>query len=185
MDAPDQSRGLDKSGISYSGRVLQGTLQQLLDCSRMERGGGGKILNALQFPMPEEGLGFHPFSTDSVAWRGTKGWPDCNDQALPPAADIRWGLAATTGALHWWHIDSDGFGTYIDVKAGKKWWVVAKPKGRLPDQVGCDFSDFAHIDLFTESHYEVEDPCLTLWDLEAILLTPGTRLYGTVPILAI
>jgi hypothetical protein len=55
----------------------------------MEEGKGGKILNALQFPMPEEGLGLFPFSSESAAWRGTKGWPDCNDLVLPPTADIR------------------------------------------------------------------------------------------------
>lgn len=146
----------------------------------MDGGKGGKILNALQFPMPEEGLGINPFSTDSVAWRGTKGWRDCNELALPPTADIRWGLAATTGALHWWHIDSDGFGTYIDVKAGMKWWIVARPKLQLQGLSQYDFSDFARIDLFagSKSTYEMEDPCTSMWDLEAVLLTPGTRLYG-------
>ena len=66
-DIPDQSREVDKCG-SYGVRVVQGTVQQLLDCSQMEEGKGGKILNALQFPMPEEGLGENPFSTESVAW---------------------------------------------------------------------------------------------------------------------
>jgi hypothetical protein len=145
----------------------------------MEGGKGGKVLNALQFPMPEEGLGVNPFSTDSAAWRGTKGWPDCNESTLPPTADIRWGLAATAGAIHWWHIDSDGFGTYIDVKAGMKWWIIAKPKRRISFQASSqyDFSEFARIDLFTAPTYEMEEPCTSMWDLEAILLTPGTRLY--------
>lgn len=140
----------------------------------MEEGRGGKILNALQFPMPEEGLGANPFSTDSVAWCGTKGWRDCNDLVLPPTADIRWGLAATTGALHWWHIDSDGFGTYIDVKTGMKWWIVARPK--QPTLSHDDFALFARSDIFMSSSYQMEAPCTSMWDLEAILLTPGTRL---------
>ena len=144
----------------------------------MEGGKGGKILNALQFPMPEEGLGDNPFSTDSATWRGTKGWAACDEKALPPTADIRWGIAATTGALHWWHIDSDGFGTYIDVKTGLKWWIVAKPKKHIPLRGSShyDFSEFASIDLFTQSTYELEDPCTLVWDLEAVLLSPGTRL---------
>jgi hypothetical protein len=176
-DIADQSRGVDEFG-SYGARVLQGTVQQLLDCSQMEEGKGGRILNALQFPMPEEGLGENAFATDSVAWRGTKGWADCDEAVLPPTADIRWGIAATTGAVHWWHIDSDGFGTYIDVKAGMKWWIVAKPKERISfgGSYGHDFSEFASIDLFTRPDYEVEDANIHMWDLEAVMLTPGTRL---------
>jgi hypothetical protein len=138
----------------------------------------GKVLNALHFPKAEAGLGEDPFSTDSEAWNRTKGWTDCDDSASPPTGDIRWGLAATTGALHWWHIDSDGFGTYIDVKTGLKWWIVAKPKKTISFQGSSqyDFSEFASIDLFTQSEYDVEAPCSFLWDLEAILLSPGTRL---------
>jgi len=87
-------------------------------------------------------------------------------------------LAATTGALHWWHIDSDGFGTYIDVKTGLKWWIVAKPKKTISFQGSShyDFSEFASTDLFTQSEYEVEAPSTSIWDLEAVLLSPGTRL---------
>lgn len=165
---------MDEFG-SYEVRVVQGTLRQLLDCSKME---DGKVLNALHFPKAEAGLGEDPFSTDSEAWNRTKGWTDCDDSASPPTGDIRWGLAATTGALHWWHIDSDGFGTYIDVKTGLKWWIVAKPKKTISFQGSSqyDFSEFASIDLFTQSEYDVEAPCSFLWDLEAILLSPGTRL---------
>ena len=145
----------------------------------MENGRGGKVLNALHFPMPEEGLGANPFSTDSVAWCGTKGWQDCNNLELPPTADIRWGLAATAGALHWWHIDSDGFGTYIDVKTGMKWWIVARPKqATLQSLCHDDFAQFARTDIFMSSNYQMEKPCTSMWDLEAVLLTPGTRLYG-------
>jgi hypothetical protein len=98
--------------------------------------------------------------------------------ALPPTADIRWGIAATTGAVHWWHIDSDGFGTYIDVQTGMKWWIVAKPKERISFQGSYqyDFSEFGSINLFTQSGYELEKPNTFMWDLEAVALTPGTRL---------
>lgn len=150
-------------------------------------GGKGKILNALQFPLPEEGLGVNPFSTESVAWRGTKGWPDCKDLELPPTANIRWGLAATTGALHWFHIDSDGFGTYIDVQTGMKWWIVGKPKKHISSEASSpyDFSEFARIGLLMESGFELEEPCTSIMDLEAILLTPGTRLYDSILIILI
>jgi hypothetical protein len=41
------------------------------------------------------------------------------------------GLAATRGAWHYIHIDSDGLGTFIDVKCGGKWWVVFSPPTKL------------------------------------------------------
>jgi hypothetical protein len=130
-------------------------------------GEGGKILNALQFPMPEEGLGHHRFSSDSIAWRATKGRRDSTDGDFPPLADIRWGLAATKGAVHWWHIDSDGFATFIDVITGYKWWIVAREKNAAPR--------FGNVNLFSDN-YELEEPNNDLWHVEAILLEPGTRL---------
>ena len=139
----------------------------MLRSARQNDGEGGKILNALQFPRPEEGLGHHRFSTDSVAWRATKGRRGSSDAEAPPLADVRWGLAATKGAVHWWHIDSDGFGTYLDVVTGKKWWIVAKEKNNAPT--------FGSTSLFL-GEYELEEPNVDLWDLEAILLQPGTRL---------
>src|SRR5271168_1959482 len=154
---------------NYNNRLKQGTLQQMLRCAEQNNGDGGKILNALHFPMPEEGLAQHWFSTDSVAWRATKGRPGSADSDLPPPADIRWGLAATTGAVHWWHIDSDGFGTYLDVITGHKWWIVAKEKNKAPT--------FGSTTLFL-GEYELEEPNTDLWDIEAILLQPGMRLYN-------
>ena len=55
--------------MSYNDRRRRGTLRNMLDSSQR----GGKILNALNFPMPEQGLSSFSFSTDAVAWNGTKG----------------------------------------------------------------------------------------------------------------
>jgi hypothetical protein len=152
---------------SYDSRRRRGTLRHLLE-SHLNN---GKVLNALHFPMPEQGLGTLPFSTDSAAWNGTKGAADCRGDKAPPLGDIRWGIAATTGAIHWWHIDSDGFGTYLDVKAGLKLWVVATRKDR-------SFHSFGEISTYLqeEHRYEAEGPNLDRWDLEAVVLQPGTRL---------
>lgn len=84
--------------------------------------------------------------------------------------DIRWGLAATAGAFHHWHIDSDGFGTFIDPIAGSKWWIVARPIGNLKR------------DWFTETSwlkneaFDLNKDGKGLFDVEAILLQPGSRL---------
>ncbi|KAF8220480.1 hypothetical protein L208DRAFT_1202251, partial [Tricholoma matsutake] len=79
----------------------------------------------------------------------------------------RWGLAATSGAHHLWHIDCNGFCTYIDTQTGMKWWIIAKPKfGSM------HFSDAM---LFTEE-YNISAANLEKRDLEAVLLCPGSKM---------
>jgi hypothetical protein len=148
-------------------RLRQGTVRSLLVSSQED----GKILNALHFPMPEQGLGMWPFSTDSAAWRATKGEIGCAQDEVPPLADIRWGIAATTGALSWLHLDSNGFGTYIDTKAGLKWWIVLRRKG---DE--HRFESISEVGYFFDGEYREDEPNEEKWDLEAVLLPPRTRL---------
>ena len=38
-----------------------------------------------------------------------------------------WGLAATDGTYHTWHVDANGFATFINVHAGYKLWIIATP----------------------------------------------------------
>jgi hypothetical protein len=122
--------------------------------------------------MPEEGMGRWPFSTDSAAWKNTKGAKGCSHEEVPPLADFRWGLAAIAGALSWIHIDSNGVGTYIDPWTGKKVWIVLKPKGNgLRIFESC--SDAEH---FFSGVHNVDEPNVDHWDFEAVLLEPGTRL---------
>lgn len=164
----DQSIGRDPDTESYSeNRLRQGRVSSFLESAKHD----GKILNGLNFPMPEEGMGRLAFSTDSTAWKATKGALGCSYEEAPPMGDIRWGLAATAGALSWIHIDSNGLGTYVDVKAGKKWWIVLKRKGE-----GRDFKSCSDGEGFFGGDYNVDEPNLNDWEFEAIVLTPGTRL---------
>lgn len=121
--------------------------------------------------MPEAGMGQFPFSTDSMAWKCTKGAAGFEQEKPPPLGDFRWGLAATTGALSWWHIDSNGFGTYVDTKAGLKWWIVARRKGHAHR-----FETISEMGTFCDKGYEVDEPNAEKWDLEAVILPPRTRL---------
>ncbi|KAF8227114.1 hypothetical protein L208DRAFT_1298262 [Tricholoma matsutake] len=82
-------------------------------------------------------------------------------------ASTRWGLVATSGAHHLWHIDCNSFCTYIDTQNGMKWWIVAKPK---PGSM-----HFSNAMLFTEE-YDISAANLEKWDLEAVLLCPGSRM---------
>jgi hypothetical protein len=56
--------------------------------------------------------------------------------SLPVSRDIkiswteqtRWGLFATVGAMHFWHVDCNGTDTEIRVVKGKKLWFLAIQK---------------------------------------------------------
>jgi hypothetical protein len=112
----------------------------------------------------------HPptaFASDLVAFNATVDLPMCGRTVLFPVASTRWGLAATSGAHHLWHIDCDGLCTYIDTQAGLKWWIVARPKNGS--------THFSHTTLFTED-FQINAANLNKWDLEAVLLPPGSRL---------
>lgn len=121
--------------------------------------------------MPEEGMGRWPFSTDFAAWLATKGSLGCSIEEVPPLNDFRWGLAATAGALSWIHVDSNGLGTYIDVKTGKKWWIVLKRKGK-----GYIFKSCSDAGPYFGGKHEMDVPNVEEWDFEAVVLAPGTRL---------
>jgi hypothetical protein len=140
----------------------QGTLQDLLDCHR----GGLKIINGLDFPMTSAPHPPTAVASDLAAFIATIDLPFCGRDIGFPVMSSRWGLAAVTGACHLWHTDCNGFGTYIDTQAGFKWWVMARPKQP---------SDFSSTSLFTEQ-VTLDGPNGNVWILEAVLLTPGSRL---------
>ena len=85
-----------------------------------------------------------------------------------PTEDIRFNLAATEGAHHYYHMDSRGDGTWIDVVSGVKIWFVAAPKDRRK---------LSSTRLWTGENQDVTALTpLEDWDFEAVLLTPGSRL---------
>ena len=135
-------------------QIITASSDQLLEASASDT---GKIINALEFPMGTAPVSPTPvFSSDLVAWENTShGIP-------PPIGDIRWGLAATPGARTWFHMDSNGFNTFIDVKCGYKAWL-------------CIYDESGHFNLVDAfKDFELDDP--GLFRIEVIWLTPGTRL---------
>ena len=108
-------------------RVIRGTLQQLLDSANDP---DGKILNGLDFPFwkSKSSWSWESFATDLVGWEQTaceKPWSNLKTQMNYPIKEMRWGLAATAGALSWQHIDSDGQNTVIEnVGDGDKLVIV-------------------------------------------------------------
>lgn len=84
-----------------------------------------------------------------------------------PTEDVRWCLAATEGAHHYFHMDSRGDGTFIDLVKGEKVWVIVQPK------VGKKRTS---VKLWTKENLDVTSLDPSEWDVEAVLLTEGTRL---------
>lgn len=132
----------------------------------------GNALNALDFPMPQASMSPTPFASDAhallrtVAQRALK----TSTSKEVPTGDFRWGLAATTGAFHAFHIDSNGLATFIVPQAGQKWWVVARPID------GLNFDAFEDIELLIDPPFDVNSPS-SKFSLEAILLKPGMKLW--------
>jgi hypothetical protein len=146
---------------SAESRHQKGTLKDILRCHEEK----SKILNALDFPMLSAPHPPTAIASDLAAFNGTVDLPMCGRNILFPVTSTRWGLAATAGAHHLWHIDCNGFGTYIDTQTGQKWWIVARPK---PDS-----DRFSHPTLFTEE-FHIDGANFNKWDLEAVLLLPGS-----------
>src|ERR1700733_10679624 len=158
---PDYS--IENSFEAESSRHLTGTLADMLKCHRKKT----KILNALDFPMVSAPHPPTSFASDLATFTATVDLPFCGHSVSFPMASTRWGLAATAGAHHLWHIDCNGLCTYIDMQTGLKWWIVEKPT-----QEPIPFSDHT---LFTKE-YNISAANLEKLDLEAILLCPGSRL---------
>lgn len=144
-----------------------GTTAHLL---KSHRSNTGKILNALDFPMPIRGL--RPpetIATDRLAFNVTFDDPQCMRKGPFPDPDMYWALMALKHARHLFHIDADGLATFIDPQTGAKYWLVARLK---PGILGT----FSKTELYVNGGYEIDSINLDLWDVEAVLLTPGSRL---------
>lgn len=128
------------------------------------------IMATTEIPLGILGMTNAPFSTEFYAWRRTEGLPFCHNQLSIPSDSLRWGSASTKGYFSAWQLAPNGFGCYIDVKVGALLIVIAKPKG---DQQ--NWNRFTSIDLFG-NNFQRHGSNTGLWDLEGVVLTPGTRM---------
>ncbi len=127
-------------------------------------------MNGLSFTDPWAGIQRSSFSSDSYALMtgfNQEGWP----KKHAPIEHLRWSLAATQGAFHHWHIDSDGYGTFVKVITGSKWWIVARPKD------GLDVDIFNTTSIWLDKEFDLDKTGEKLFDVEAILLQPGSELW--------
>ena len=127
-----------------------------------------KALSALHLPSASETFPFPPFSSDKVAWKEVQGWAYCQSWESYPVSDMRWALAATGSTHHYWHVDSNGLGTFLRVEAGVKLWFIATP-------LTGNFDNFLSIDLFM-SGFDLDKTNEELWNVEVVVLKAGSFL---------
>lgn len=157
----------------YSVRVKDGTLQDLIDAGRDPM---SRILNALSFPMGWVGWFPELHASEMVAWRATEGMPFAKEDCSLPTAHYNFGLAATRGAHHWWHIDGP-FGTSLSVKSGGKFVFVWRPSCEGRPLAAADFDAFGSPDLFSSPNFDLEKGSHPHWSVEGIYLPAGSQLW--------
>jgi hypothetical protein len=152
-------------GSNYAERQVWGTLQLLHQHAQMQ---DGRVLNALDFPLASGPSPSLYIASDLRAWDSTMDSPLATRSIEYPINHMRWGLAATKGAQHTWHIDSMGVGTCIQVKTGAKWWVVGRPKDGREDIINIDDES---VDV------EISASNDNIWNVEGMLLKPGMTFF--------
>ncbi|KAJ3711794.1 hypothetical protein F5878DRAFT_501248, partial [Lentinula raphanica] len=79
---------------------------------------------------------------------------------------LSWGLFATSHALHPFHVDCEGYGTWVMPHTGSKYWVVGVPKKE---------SDFASTEMFGKK-FGVDGHNSQQWSFYGFILEPGDML---------
>lgn len=108
-------------------------------------------------------------TTSQTAWTVTIDDRYCKRHDSYPMSDMQWALAATSHAHHYTHIDADGFATFVAPQSGLKYWVAGRSK------LG-ESKYFSGTDMYTQRDFAIDEANTHLWDLEGILLNPGTCL---------
>ncbi|KAG6905081.1 hypothetical protein DXG01_005226 [Tephrocybe rancida] len=130
-----------------------------------------KSLNCLDFPLGKDFFDpVPPFASEDIAWYEVAGLPFCRPSDHFPTEDVRWGIAGTKGAFHKFHVDTDGYMTFIQVETGYKLWFIVTPKP------GRSFEDFADINLHLrlyDNHHKIDTE---KYDIEVVVLTATSAL---------
>lgn len=125
---------------------------------------GRKVLNTLNLPnfsaLPKE----DKIGLDERIWKAVNFIYGFR-QELFPAHSVNWFRVGLSGACQGWHGSSEGFGTFIAILSGMKWLVVAR-NGKTHEK----------LDFFVETPDFYSWSVRSDWDVEGILLTPGTRM---------
>lgn len=128
-----------------------------------------KILNALDLPCPQGSREPHPHTTELIAWHLTAGHHGVDHAAPYMTEHMRWYLVGHQHCLTGIHIDSDGLATEVEPLDGGKIWGFIRERPSNP---------LSSIDFFLRPDFTLETVLDSAdYDIEAIVLRPGDRLY--------
>ncbi len=152
----------DLSIPDSSKQTHKGTVADILKASQSPN---SNIFNGFKFKNPcVSGIQRTSFASDAHALAAIFNQAEWLKRPVP-FEHLHWGLADIKDSFHSWHIDSDGYGTFIDIMTGSKWWIVAHPKSNQKGNI-----------LNTISAFLEDDHVLDKVEVEAILLQPGSKL---------
>ncbi|KDQ61750.1 hypothetical protein JAAARDRAFT_55087 [Jaapia argillacea MUCL 33604] len=171
--------GWDKPVVmqDLSRRELDDPLkQQTMDTlstlyNESNKGGKGRLLNALDFPIGGMAVSritrFHDLATHQSVWQHT-----ADKKELISDHDISWGMASCQDSTSWVHVNADGLATAVQVLTGSKIWAVARPK-RGTQTFNFDDSSAKWL----SSQFDSHGSCIDVWDYEAVKITPSDLLF--------
>ncbi|GLB45307.1 hypothetical protein LshimejAT787_2100670 [Lyophyllum shimeji] len=160
----DEPTTIHDFSIVNGPRTRKGTVLDLLKASRLPN---PPALSALHLPSAYDMYPNLPFSSDWAVWRQVQGEAYCRYTELYPVPHMRWAIASTGSANHFWHFDANGLLTFLRVETGIKFWYIAVPKDG-------DFRVFMQPEVMTK--FELDESNEDLWDVYVIVLHPGTLL---------
>ncbi|PPQ73310.1 hypothetical protein CVT24_012309 [Panaeolus cyanescens] len=152
--------------------VLTGTMQQMLENTSL--GSNRKILNALDLPVSGTLATPSALSSDFFAWEAMKGIHQHLDFLAYPTSDMSWYLAALEGAVTFFHIDSDGLATGVNVEYGKKLWAIMTPHSSIGP---CDVNGLTSEEFSLDEVGDLRDVDIEMVVLRAtdgIVMGPNT-----------
>ncbi|KAG6848876.1 hypothetical protein H0H93_013252 [Arthromyces matolae] len=161
----DESTWLHDQSVFGADKLRKGTVNDMFASLQSEF---PRALNALHFPALRDDFSVPSFATDYIAWMQTRGRAYFKTNKPYPVSDMRWAIASTGWTLHSWHVDANGYGTFVFVVAGIKIWFVAIPKD------GC-FDSFFSPNLYT-GDFDVRKPHSDRWVIKRLVLEPGVTL---------
>ncbi|KAG6877270.1 hypothetical protein C0993_008964 [Termitomyces sp. T159_Od127] len=161
FQGPNGFLGSNRSFIRHK----VGTLKDILQSLDAEH---PKSLNATGIPpCISKPFGHHTLFTDRFAWDNAGG----KAGKIYPENEMRWSRVATSWAHQKWHIDSDGFATFIQVEFGTLLYFIGNPKRNLPRNLLL-----GGIDRFL-GKFNPEQTNSDILDIEFVILQPGNLFF--------
>lgn len=129
---------------------VSGTLKDLLEAKAEDRS-----LNLLDCPFYTDYSKPQLWDLHFTAWEHVGTRYPCKTMGGFPMHVARWGLCATTGCTHTWHVDAGGFLSFFTLLTGVKIFAIGVPKAghrlsstRAFEDFGIDSSNKDKLDIF-------------------------------------